>query len=133
MIPHCRSRKLPFDFFDTFMLYLIGVQQGLRVLDQPAHGQSELPGEVGGVPHPRAHSLPHEGRREVSRVPGYERPPPPPPLGHFGLELQGHRISKDYHWGLVVLEFHFLPELELVSELQITLIPNPDLDPALEP
>ena len=26
----------------------------------------------------------------------------------------------------------FFPELELESELQITLIPNPDLDPALE-
>ena len=69
------------------MLYLVGIQQGHRVLDLPACGEGDLPGEVGGVPHARAHPLPHEGRRQVGRVPGQERPPPTPPLGHLGLEL----------------------------------------------
>ena len=68
-------------------LYLVCVQQGLRILDLPADGQGELPCEVGGVPHPRAHPLSHEGRRQVGGVTGDEYPPRPPPLGHFRLEL----------------------------------------------
>ena len=43
-----------------------------------------------------------------------------------------HAAKLDIAPRLVVLQLRFLPELELESELQINLIPNPDWDQALE-
>ena len=65
-------------------LLLVGVEQGV-VGPTVEHG-GQLPGEVGGVPHPGAHPLAEEGRRLVGGVAGQEHPPVPPRRGHQPVE-----------------------------------------------